>query len=575
MNKTLNRAEIQGPITIPASKSQTIRALLVALFAREKSVLRNPLISSDTQSCIDFCKKLGAQIKMVEGVLEIDSTAFNPDKEEELEIDCKNSGTTLFFTTALACTTKKTITFTGDESLKQRSALPLLNSLRDLGASVKTAENGCAPYTVSGQMKGGTTAIECKTSQYLSALLLACPLLEHDTVINVPLLYEEPYIKITLQWLDSQKIRYKTNENYSCFTIYGNQKYHGFESVIHGDFSSAGYFFCAAAVTGGSVTVSGLDPFDPQGDKGLLSILRKMGCRIQWNEDSVKVSGPADGLEGGTFDLNSMPDALPALSVCCCFAKGGASLVRVPQARFKETDRIAVMANNLKKLGAKVRELEDGLVFEPVERFKGAQVDSCHDHRIAMAMAVASLVADDGVTIRDSAAVDVTFPSFFSLFDSVRKPMNTTKIICTKNTRSIAISLADKQAEIFDVREVLDDITVLGDFTNLGLVFERTEKEVPQEFVTLISRFNEFDLSGLEYLFTVVKAEKPGRALRIVEMLCARENCGVSYSSFTPSEESSETLRIRKELDDREIVLPAFIPFMGTYMHLHYKKKKK
>lgn len=575
MSKTLDKAEILGPITIPASKSQTIRALLVALFAKSKSILHNPLISSDTESCIKLCKQMGAKIEVKDNVLKIDSSGFDFEETSPLEIDCNNSGTTLFFATALAAVLKRKITFTGDKSLQSRSALPLLNSLEDLGAKTEHDENGNAPYSVLGPMKGGKTTIECKTSQYLSALLLACPLLPNDTEISVPLLFEEPYVKITLSWLDSQKIKYRTNENFSSFTIYGNQNYHGFESEIFGDFSSAGYFFCSAAITGGSVTVNGLDPFDPQGDKGILSVLRKMGCRIQWSGNSVKVSGPKKYLEGGTFDINAMPDALPALAVCCCFAKGGASLVNVPQARLKETDRISVMARNLTKLGAKVSELPDGLVFEPITEFKGAQVDSCHDHRIAMAMAVASLASSDGVTIRNSAAVKMTFPSFFELFDSVRKPMNTTKIICTSTTENLARQLADKEAEIFFAKDVLENPQIIGEFTNLGLVFERTKQEVPKDIVACIGLLGNYEISCLEYLFTVVRADKPGKSLRIVELLAAREKCAVSYSAFTPSDDCEKTREIRRELDDREIKLPKFIPFMGTYMRLKFKKKRE
>ena len=185
MNRTLYPGSVWGQIDIPASKSQTIHALLIALFARGRSTITNPLFCTDTQACLEFCEKLGAHISYADNVLIVDSSSLEP--KDGLEIDCRNSGTTLFFATALACTLGVDIKFTGDESLQKRPARALLTSLGELGATVD-AQAEYAPYNVCGPLLGGHTSIRCMTGQFLNALLLASPLAKKDVTIDVHLL---------------------------------------------------------------------------------------------------------------------------------------------------------------------------------------------------------------------------------------------------------------------------------------------------------------------------------------------------------------------------------------------------
>lgn len=168
--------------------------------------------------------------------------------------------------------------------------------------------------------------------------------------------------------------------------------------------------------------MEGLDPDDPQGDKQILAILETMGCTIFWEGNSVTIKGPPRGtLKGGDFDLNAMPDALPILAVTACFAKGTTKLGNVPQARIKETDRIAVMYQNLSNLGAEVQELDDALIINGKGSLQGGTCLGFGDHRIIMAMAIAALSCDGPLTIEGTEAVDVTFPTFFQLLESIRK----------------------------------------------------------------------------------------------------------------------------------------------------------
>ncbi len=426
----LSPSFVGGKITIPSSKSQTIRALLLATFSKGVSIIHNPLDSQDTYSCIEACKAFGAIISNIpprenEFVKTLRVEGFGvPTKP--VTIDCGNSGTTLYLAAGMAASSVHKITFTGDDQLKRRPVGNLLTSLQDLGAQIEKLTDGSLPqyppFTISGPLTGGRTTIECHTSQHLSALLLGAPLAKGDSEIMVPLLNEKPYVHITLSWLKAQHTLHSHNEDLSYFQIPGDQCFQPFEGTVNGDFSSASFFFCAAAITGGTITVEGLDYDDPQGDKQILAILETMGCTIAWKGNCVTVKGPKrNRLRGGYFDLNAMPDALPVLAVTACFAQGITKLGNVPQARIKETDRIAVMYQNLSILGAEVQEREDALIIHGKGSLQGGTCDGFGDHRIIMAMAIASLSCDGPLTIKGTEAVDVTFPTFFQLLESIRK----------------------------------------------------------------------------------------------------------------------------------------------------------
>lgn len=409
-----------GKIEIPASKSQTIRAFLIATFAKDKSTIRHPLISEDTKACIDACISLGAKITFNEdsSIAYVDSTKLN-DSLDKIEIDCRNSGTTEYLLLGLAASLQSEVTLKGDDQLHARPVAPLADSLKDLGAKIITKE-GYPPVTIKGPLSGGKTTIECKTSQYLSGLLLAAPYAKGKSEINCSLLYEKPYVDITLSWLKEQNIEYSISDDLMHAKIKGGQSFHGFDKYIDGDFSSASFFFCMAAISGESITVKGLNKADPQGDKAILDVLEKMGCIIVWEGNEVTVTGP-DKLKGGEFDLNSIPDALPVLAITAAFATEDVHLTNVPQARIKETDRIATMCENLKVLGANIEEEEDGILIHANGKLNGGNVKGFSDHRIIMALAVAATKADKPIYIDDISAVSVTFPTFFELYDSIRR----------------------------------------------------------------------------------------------------------------------------------------------------------
>ncbi|MCD6397104.1 MAG: 3-phosphoshikimate 1-carboxyvinyltransferase [Spirochaetaceae bacterium] len=409
---------LSGEITVPASKSHTIRALLIAAMAKGESTIINPLDSADTQSCLNAIKVLGAKIELENDRWIIWGTGGDIHPIADT-IDVGNSGTTLYLTAGLAALSSHKITFTGDDQIQSRPVENLLNSLKDLGAEISIeGKNGCPPFSIKGPLTGGKTSIECPTSQYLSSLLLCTPLINGNTEIEVPLLREQPYVEMTLKWLNEQFIMYDTAD-FKEFFIPGGQQFEAFDKQVPGDFSSATFFMCAAAITGSTLTLKGLDMIDSQGDKAVVYMLKEMGCNIEIGRDFVKIAGAP--LKGCEFDLNDTPDALPALAVTACFAEGETKLFNVPQARLKETDRISVMKKELKKMGANIKELDDGLVIQGsrANMLKGTEVSGHKDHRVIMALAIAALAATGETTIDDISAVSITFPNFFKLLSTI------------------------------------------------------------------------------------------------------------------------------------------------------------
>ena len=364
MRAVITPHRFSGTFRIPASKSHTIRRLLIASLAGGTSVIEHPLDSLDARSCASVCRALGAEL--TEGRAACSACDNSPDERGEklvrwtirgmgpssplfqdcgkaISCDAGNSGTTLFLALAAAALGKVPVSFDGDGQIRRRSAGPLLDALAGLGVRVQSAEGGCAPITVQGPWKGGRVSLSCPTSQYLSALLLAAPLAPAGTLteIDVPLLNEKPYIEMTLSYLEAQGIPFEAAGDFSYFRIPGGAAWKPVNGPAPGDFSSAAFPLCAGAISGGPVTLAGLDPEDTQGDKAVAAILEKMGAAIRWEKVpeagtgwnlTVSRSGP---LRGGEFDLNNTPDLFPVLAVTACFAEGDTALVNAAHARIK------------------------------------------------------------------------------------------------------------------------------------------------------------------------------------------------------------------------------------------------
>jgi 3-phosphoshikimate 1-carboxyvinyltransferase len=414
-------SSLSGSITIPPSKSHTIRALLIGALAKGDSVVRRPLLKGDGASAIRAAASLGASLEVRGEDVYISGVGGDLSLGTDM-IDMGNSGTGLNLFCSAAALSPRARRFDGDESLRARPVRPLLDALEQLGVSVNVeGAGGDLPFTVQGPLKGGRAQVNGISSQFVSSLLFACPLAPEDTHITVHNLHEQPYVEITLWWLANQGIDVEYSKELTTYKIRGSQSYKPFDTPIPADFSSAAFPAVAAAIGGGEVELRGLDFTDPQGDKEVFKLLEQMGARVKHSGGAVTVSG--GNLKGAILDLNTMPDALPALSVAAACAQGESAFINVEQARIKETDRIAVMAAELGKMGIDVKELPDGMVVQG-GKLRGANVSGHYDHRVVMALTLAGINASGETVIDGAEAAEITYPSFVEDFVGLGADIN-------------------------------------------------------------------------------------------------------------------------------------------------------
>jgi 3-phosphoshikimate 1-carboxyvinyltransferase len=418
MKWKVGKSVLSGIIAIPPSKSHTIRALLIATLADGKSIICNPLLKGDGASALNAAQGLGATVNIIDNGVEISGVGADFNRGSD-SLDLGNSGTGTNLFASAAALGNRPRRFDGDNSLRSRPFKPVLDALVGLGATYSLEnESRDLPFLITGPLRGGITSVNGITSQFLSSILLSAPLIKNgNTTCNVYNLHEHPYVELTLWWLKRQGIKVDYKSDYSQFIIPGDQHYKSFEISIPADFSSAAFAAVGAALTGERLVLTGLDFTDPQGDKGIFDVLQKMGVQLKIDVNRVTVSQAAS-LNGRVIDLNAMPDALPALSVLACAAKGETRFINVQQARIKETDRIAVMCEELSKMGAFIEERPDGLIIKK-SKLSGAVVNGHDDHRIVMALALAGMIADGETVIEAAEAADVTYPSFVNDFTKI------------------------------------------------------------------------------------------------------------------------------------------------------------
>ena len=412
---TVHPSRISGNFTVPGSKSHTVRALVAGMAAEGVSVIRNPLASADTVSVADAVVKFGARIERGAGAWQITGCGGR-FKVPDGTVDLGNSGTGLRLLTAMAALIDGETGFDGDASLRSRPMEPLFAALRQLGAEV-SSPSGRAPFRLRGAIRGGRARVRGTSSQYLSALLFACPLCGCDmTELEVVDLCEVPYVDITLAWLKRLGVRLTGRDDDSFFAIPGRQKFQAFDAVMPGDFSTAAFPLAAGLLAGadGGVTLKNLDFGDAQGDKAVFEMLKNAGGSINISDAEVTVRNSRRSLRPGVFNLNATPDALPVLAALFASLPAESRFVDVAQARNKECDRISAMALELRKMGAVVEEFPDGMsVKSPPDGLTGSsELDSHGDHRIAMALACAALAARGASRIRGIGDAAVTYPGF-------------------------------------------------------------------------------------------------------------------------------------------------------------------
>ncbi len=407
MKCKVDKSHLSGVIVCPPNKSYSHRAIFLAALANGKSTLRNVLLSRDTLATINACKVFGANIEINNSTVIVENKgAINP---QNYEIDASNSGTTIRISTAIASLSDKMIALTGDASLKKRPMQPLLDALEQLGVQC-TSTDGKPPVTVKGKAVGGTTHISGSiSSQFISALLISGPMMKNGLTLEINgELVSKPYLDATIATMKKFSVIVNTISQYKKYNV-PNQKYRSTDFVVPSDFSSMALLLSAAVLLGENMSIEASIGDLPQGDQEIISYLERLGVKINI-EKRITITSPKL-LNGGRFDLSNNPDLLPPMAILALKTSKPIEIYNVRHARFKETDRIAILAKELTKIGIIVTEKDDGLILEAPKILKSAELDASEDHRLFMALSIAGMFVGN-CTVTDPDSVDVSYPTF-------------------------------------------------------------------------------------------------------------------------------------------------------------------
>ena len=417
MDVRISESRVGGRTQAPPSKSYTHRAILAAGYA-DGALVQDPLISADTRATMRAVEAYGGRVGESEVALDVDGFDGTPATPDDV-IDCANSGTTTRLVTATAALQDGLAVLTGDESLRSRPHGPLLDAIEQLdGRAESTRRNGQAPLVIGGPISGGTVSIPGDvSSQYVTALLMAGAVTEDGIEIELETeLKSAPYVDITIEVLDDFGVA--VDQTTAGFAVAGNQQYDpaGGEYHVPGDFSSISYLLAAGALAAeDEVVVAGARP-SAQGDAAIVDVLSRMGADVDWDRDAGELTVERSALDGVTVSVADTPDLLPTIATLGAAADGTTRIQDAEHVRYKETDRVSAMAEELTKLGATVDERHDELIVHGGQsELHGTTVDGRADHRIVMSLAVAGLVADGTTTIQGGEHVDVSFPNFFDV----------------------------------------------------------------------------------------------------------------------------------------------------------------
>lgn len=415
----VKKSLLKGEMAVPTSKSHTLRSILFASLAHGKSIIHHYLPSTDTKAMIEACRMLGAHLEVSPHKIEVVGLNGKIRCTEDV-INAGNSGIVLRFCAAIGALAALPVVITGDHSIRhQRPVKPLLDGLTQLGVSVKSMRgDGFAPLIVQGPLHSGKAVIDGEDSQPVSALLIAGAFAEGPIELEVKNAGEKPWIELTLDWFKRLGISCE-NHNFLHYRMRGRSRYEGFEYAVPGDFSTAAFPIAAALLTQSELVLNNIDMQDSQGDKELIAVLQKMGAKIEIDEKTKTLHVKKGGrLQGISVDINNFVDAITILAVIGCFAEGETHIRNAAVAKQKECNRIACIAKELGKMGADITELEDGLIVRK-SVLKGAAVDSYHDHRMVMSLAVAGMGAQGETTIGPVECVSKTFPTFMRDFNAL------------------------------------------------------------------------------------------------------------------------------------------------------------
>lgn len=444
MNIIASKHNLSGAITVPGSKSHTIRALILASLAEGKSVIRNPLPSADCLSTAAAVPLIGSKVELnlsEEGEPGTQWVVYGAGKNLHLPedvVNVGNSGSLLYFLSPVAAVFEGISVFTGDESIRKRPVAHVAEALSQLGARAETAipgHNGC-PLIVKGPIKPGTVRTEGEvSSQYISGLMMAGILMDGKLTLELSNPKETPYLTMTQNWLEKTGVPCKISGDFKHIEVQGPVNLKPFDVTIPSDWEGVAFPLIAALMTDSKITIENVDSSGTQGDDAIVEILKSLGADIQWDKtkNTLTVRGgklAKDGrgklstkhLPGGELhvNMNSFPDAVCALAAIATQVEGTVILEDAAVCRRKETDRLKVLNIELSKLGADIEEKEDSLIIRGGIALHGGTVESYKDHRMAMSLACLALALPEGekLVIREAECCSVSFPRFFELMNT-------------------------------------------------------------------------------------------------------------------------------------------------------------
>lgn len=411
---TITPSKLNGRIIIPSSKSLCHRAIICAALAKGKSRLTNICDSDDIQTTINAVKALGADVKNLGGGKYIIDGTNTFAETDIIRIDCRGCGSTLRFLIPLALCTSADVIFTGRERLAKRSLKTYTDIFDEFGVEYSSSSNDSLPITINnGNLSGNIIELGANVnSQFLSGLLFALPLAKYDTEIRLSAPFKSKgYLDMTIDILKKFGVEIQ-NIKYSTFRIRGNQSYKTFDYCAEGDFSHAAFYLAAGAL-GNFVVCDGLDLNTKQTDKNIIEIIEKMNGQIVVENGAIAAVPTL--LKGAEINISKNPDLLPAICVMATFAQGETIITGIEA----DKERTINIANQLNSLGATIIEKADRLIIEGSSSVSGGTANTCNDHRIAMALAIASTCSESLVCIEDSEATNKSYPDFWSHFISL------------------------------------------------------------------------------------------------------------------------------------------------------------
>ena len=413
--KVKKSQNLTGTISMPASKTHSFRALVLGALADGTSVIREPKLSPDWDEGVKAMKMYGAKIEEIEkNVFQIKGVAGKLQTPEDV-INVNNSGTMLAFIVGIAAACEGWSIITGDESIRtlRKVSKNLFKPFEELGVKIISTKNdGMAPLIIRGKVNGGVAHMDGTGCQPVFSVLIASALSEKPVEIFVDNPGETAYIDLLLFWFDKVGLKYK-NDQHKHYSFPGNKPPKSFDAKIPFEWSAQGYPLLSAIITENSeIKVEGMDLKDPYGDKQVIDILQKMGAHLTIEGNCL--TAHSSQLHGIEIDMNKLPDQVPTIAVAACFARGKTVIKNALTARWKECDRITAVCTELKKMGAKITEKEDGLIIhqDGSWKLKGAKVNGYYDHRMVMVFAVAGLASEGETIISDAQMVEKSFDSY-------------------------------------------------------------------------------------------------------------------------------------------------------------------